>query len=88
MPLEIQAVFLEEAQKACDEMNSYQIKAWKETDRKALIGLGAEIYDVPNAERERWKAIVQPYIDKKIAALGNLGVQIKKIMDEANSAHP
>jgi TRAP-type transport system periplasmic protein len=88
MPSEVQAVFIEEAQKACDEMNAYQIKAWKETDRKALIGLGAEIYDVPKAERERWKAIVQPYIDKKIAALGNLGVQIKKIMDEANSAHP
>jgi TRAP-type transport system periplasmic protein len=88
MSSEVQAVFLEEAQKACDEMNAYQIKAWKETDRKALIGLGAEIYDVPKAERERWKTIVQPYIDKKIAALGALGVQIKKIMDEANSAHP
>jgi TRAP-type transport system periplasmic protein len=88
MPSSAQSVFLEEAQKACDEMNAYQIKAWKETDRKALTDLGAIIYDVPKAERDRWKAVVQPYIDKKIAALGNLGVQIKKIMDEANSAHP
>ena len=69
-------------------MNAYQIKAWKETDRKALLALGAEIYDLPKEERERWRAVMQPYIDKKIAALKSLGVQIKKIMDEANSAHP
>jgi TRAP-type transport system periplasmic protein len=88
MPSDVQSAFLEEAQKACDEMNAYQIKAWKETDRKALIDLGATLYDVPKAERARWKAVAQPYIDKKIAALGTLGVRIKKIMDESNSAHP
>ncbi len=84
----IRNIFLDEAQKACDEMNSYQAKAWKETDRKSLIALGAKLYDVPKAERTRWKSIVQPYVDKKIAALGNLGVQIKQIMDKANSEHP
>jgi TRAP-type transport system periplasmic protein len=88
MPAGVQNVFLEEAQNACDEMNAYQIKAWKETDRKALVDLGAEIYDVPKEERDKWKAIVKPYIDKKLAALGEMGMQIKKIMDEANRAHP
>ena len=88
MPADIRNIFLEEAQKACDEMNAYQVKAWKETDRKALTDLGAIIYDVPKAERDRWKSIVQPYIDKKIASLGNLGVQIKQIMDRANSGNP
>ena len=88
MPSLVQRIFLEEAQIACDEMNAYQIKAWKETDRKALMDLGAEIYDLPKEERDRWKAILQPYIDKRLAALGELGTQIKKIMDDANSAHP
>jgi TRAP-type transport system periplasmic protein len=88
MPAAVQHIFLEEAQNTCDEMNAYQIKAWKETDRKALVDLGAEIYDVPKEERDKWKAIVQPYIDRKLAALGELGVQIKKIMNEANNAHP
>ena len=87
MPSNIQQIFLEEAQKACDEMNAYQIKAWKETDRKILTELGAKIYDVPKTERDRWKAIVQPYIDKKIEALGDLGIRIRKIMDEANRNH-
>ena len=87
MPANVQNIFLEEAQTACDEMNAYQVKAWKETDRRSLINLGAIIYDVPKAERERWKSVVQPYIDKKIAALGNLGVQIKGIMDRANSGN-
>jgi TRAP-type transport system periplasmic protein len=88
MPISIQNIFLEEAQKACDEMNAYQTKAWKEKDRKILADLGVEIYDIPKAERDRWKSILQPYMDKKIAALGTLGVQIKQIMDKANSEHP
>jgi TRAP-type C4-dicarboxylate transport system substrate-binding protein len=85
MPSNIRQIFLEEARKACDAMNAYQLKAWKETDRQTLAGLGAKIYDVPEEERERWKSIVQPYTDKKIAALGDLGARIKRIMDEANS---
>ena len=84
MPPNVRQIFTDEAQKACDEMNAYQIKAWKETDRQTLIDLGAEIYDVPEAERARWKSVVQPYIDKKITALGSLGAQIKEIMDKAN----
>jgi TRAP-type C4-dicarboxylate transport system substrate-binding protein len=88
MPADMQRTFLDEAQKACDEMNAYQIRAWRESDRNALKELGAEIYDVPREERERWKAIVKPYIDKKIAGLGDLGVEIRRIMDKANSEHP
>ncbi len=88
MPPHVQQVFLQEAQKACDEMNVYQTKAWEETDRKALADLGAIIYDVPRAERDRWKSAVSPYIDKKIAALGDLGIKIKRIMDKANREHP
>lgn len=87
MPPGVRQIFLEEARKACDEMNAYQVRAWKETDRSALIELGAEIYDVPKEERERWKSIVQPYIDRKIADLGDLGMQIRQIMDRANSEY-
>jgi TRAP-type C4-dicarboxylate transport system substrate-binding protein len=88
MPLNVQNIFLEEAQKACDEMNVYQIKAWKERDRKILTDLGVEVCDIPKAERDRWKFMLQPYIDKKITALGRLGVQIKQIMVKANAEHP
>ncbi len=88
MPPDVRQVFLEEAREACSEMNAYQVRAWKETDRDTLMELGAEIYDVPKAEREKWKSILQPYIDKRIAALGELGAQIKKIMDRANSERP
>jgi TRAP-type transport system periplasmic protein len=88
MPSSIRSIFLEEAQKACDEMNAYQTRAWKETDRKRLVDLGAKIYDIPKAERTRWKSVVQPFVDKKIAALGDLGIEIKQIMDRANSEHP
>lgn len=88
MSPDIQQIFTDEARRACEEMNEYQVRAWRETDRSALAELGAEIYDVPEEERERWKSIVQPYIDKKIADLGDLGMQIKRIMDRANSEHP
>lgn len=85
MPPEIQQVFMEEAHKACDEMNESQIRAWKEQDRQNLLDLGAEIYDVPAEERARWKAVVQPYIDRKLEDLGVLGARIKEIMDKANN---
>lgn len=88
MPTETRRVFMEEAQNACAEMNESQIRAWKEQDRRNLLDMGAEIYDVPPEERARWKAIVQPYIDRKLEALGELGAQIKEIMDKANSGHP
>ena len=84
MPPSVRQIVLEESQSACDAMNAYQTKAWKETDRKALTDLGAQIYDVPKAERDRWKSVVQPHTDRKIAALGDLGVKIKQIMDRAN----
>jgi len=87
MPPDIQQIFMDEAQKACDEMNVSQTRAWKELDRQTLINLGAEIYDVPEEERARWKSVVQPYIDRKISALGDLGTQIKEIIDKANSGH-
>jgi len=86
MSPEVQRIFMEEAGRACEDMNAYQVHAWKETDRNSLETLGAEVYDVPAEEREKWKSIVQPYIDRKIAALGTLGEQIKEIMDRANSA--
>ena len=88
MPPGVQQVFLEEAQRASDEMNAYQTQAWKETDRKSLIDLGATVYDVPKAERDRWKSILKPHTDRKIAALGDLGIQIKQIMDQANNEQP
>jgi TRAP-type C4-dicarboxylate transport system substrate-binding protein len=88
MPPNVQRIFLDEAQKACDEMNAYQIRAWKELDRKTLEDLGAVLYNVPNKERERWKAIVRPYIDQKLAALGDLGGKIRRIMETANREHP
>jgi TRAP-type C4-dicarboxylate transport system substrate-binding protein len=87
MPPEIRQVFMEEARKACDAMNESQIRAWKEQDRQNLLDMGAEIYDVPGEERARWKAVVQPYTDQKLEALGELGARIKEIMDKANGRH-
>lgn len=88
MTPDVQRIFRDEAQKACEEMNAYQIRAWKELDRKALEDLGAVLYDVPKQERDRWKAIVQPYINQKLAALGNLGGEIRRIMEKENREHP
>jgi TRAP-type C4-dicarboxylate transport system substrate-binding protein len=88
MTPEVQQIFLSEAQKACEEMNAYQIRAWKELDRKTLENLGAVLYDVPKQERDRWKSILKPYIEQKLATLGDLGSEIRRIMETANREHP
>jgi TRAP-type C4-dicarboxylate transport system substrate-binding protein len=87
MPKDAQDILIEEAWKASDEMSAMHI-AQETEDKDTLIGLGMEVYDLPKAERDRWIQAVKPYVDEKLASLGDFGAKIRQIAEKANADNP
>jgi TRAP-type C4-dicarboxylate transport system substrate-binding protein len=87
MPKDIQEILIEEAWKVSDVMAAVHIQAESE-DKAILEGLGMEVYNLPKAERDKWVAAVKPYVDEKLASLGDFGTKLKEIADKANAANP
>lgn len=87
MPKDMQDALIEEARRASEDMNEAHFKADKE-DPGILTSLGIEVYRVPKAERDKWKEAVRPYVDEKLAAMGEFGDRLRQIAEEANSANP
>ena len=53
-----------------------------------LTGKGVEYYYLPEAERDRWKAIAYQGTLDELAKFGDVGAKIKQIADEANAKYP
>jgi TRAP-type C4-dicarboxylate transport system substrate-binding protein len=87
MPKDVQNILIEEAWKASDVMSAVHIQSDKE-DKEILEGLGMEVYDLPKAERDKWVAAVKPYVDEKLASLGDFGKKLREIAEKANAANP
>ena len=87
LPGKIQDILQEEATKMSDEIDAWVVSEWyQEFDR--LTAAGCEIYTVPQAEMDRWKAACQPYIDEQLAIYGDFGKKVMDIIDEANKKYP
>jgi TRAP-type C4-dicarboxylate transport system substrate-binding protein len=87
LPGKIQDILQEEATKMSDEIDAWVVSEWyKEFDR--LTAAGCEIYTVPQAEMDRWKAACQSYIDEQMAIYGDFGDKVMDIIDEANKKYP
>ena len=88
MPKNLQDIMIEEAKRAAHAYDEYQIQC-TEVDHPALLkSIGCDVYTVPKAERDRWKAAVQPWVDEQLSALGEFGQQLKQIADKANAENP
>jgi TRAP-type C4-dicarboxylate transport system substrate-binding protein len=87
LPGKIQDILQEEANKISDEIDAWVVSEWyQEFDR--LVEAGCEIYTVPQAEMDRWKAACQSYIDEQLAIYGDFGEEVMDIIDEANKKYP
>jgi TRAP-type C4-dicarboxylate transport system substrate-binding protein len=87
LPKSIQDILQEEAQKISDEIDAWVVSEWyAEFDR--LTASGCEIYTVPQAEMDRWKAACQSYIDEQLAIYGDFGDKVMDIIEEANEKYP
>ncbi len=87
MPKKVQDALVEEAWKAAEVMSAAHIASAKE-DKDILEGLGVEVYDLPKDERAKWAAAVKPYVDEKIAGLGDFGKKLREIAEKANADNP
>jgi TRAP-type C4-dicarboxylate transport system substrate-binding protein len=87
LPKRVQDILQEEVNKISDEIDSWLVTEW-DADFAKLADAGCEIYTVPQAEMDRWKAACQAYIDEQLAVYGDFGEKVMEIADEANAKYP
>jgi TRAP-type C4-dicarboxylate transport system substrate-binding protein len=86
MPLDIQQILLEENEACVQRENEFNRNGQIDIPN-GLIEKGMDVYRLPAAERDRWKAAAQPVIDE-IVAMGPEIERIVAIAEEANKMHP
>lgn len=88
MPKNIQDILVEEHVKYADSLNAL----WTElvhSHPKTLANLGMDVYYLPKAERDRWRAACQPYVEEELSKIpAGFVTEFKKIADSANAKHP
>ncbi len=87
LPDDIQDILAEEAKKESDIIDQWLKGEWI-TDHEAIAAAGVDIYTVPQAEIDKWKAACQPIIDELMATYGDFGVKVMEIADAANAKYP
>ena len=70
-----------------DDMAAVHI-AQHDKDKETLTGMGMNVYDLPDSERDKWVAAVKAHVDEKLASLGDIGARLRSIADKANSENP
>ncbi len=88
MPKRIQDILIEETQQAAREFSELQIQFYEVEHPAMLTAAGTEVYYVPAGERAKWKAAVQPFVDERVAAMGEFGQKALQLADESNSQFP
>ena len=87
MPQDIQAIMLDEAQKVSKIISDKEMNFFEE-EIAGLAASGVQVYEVPKAERDRWKKAVQSCIDNQMAKMGDIGQEVLAIAQEANKKFP
>jgi TRAP-type C4-dicarboxylate transport system substrate-binding protein len=87
MPKNIQDILLEEAAWSAQGIAEY-LGVIVDNEVGDLTALGMDVYTVPTAERDKWKAATQSYVDQHLAEMGEFGQKIRQIADKANALNP
>jgi TRAP-type C4-dicarboxylate transport system substrate-binding protein len=88
MPPNIQKILLEEIAKASEWMHETMLGKLPDMDMKTYKDKGVTIYYLPVAERAKWAAPFAATNEAECKKFGEMGVQFKKIVDEANKKFP
>jgi TRAP-type C4-dicarboxylate transport system substrate-binding protein len=87
MPKKTQDILAEEVRKSTDTLNQLLIDDhYSSLDNLAAAGM--EIYALPKAERDKWKAAAQPAIDELLSKTGDTGQKAMKIASDINKQYP
>jgi TRAP-type C4-dicarboxylate transport system substrate-binding protein len=87
MPKDVQDTLLDLGQWSMQNRNEYFISQ-HDVKIETLRDLGQEVYIVPKAERDKWVELARPYLEERLAAMGDFGQKVKQIADEVNRQYP
>ncbi len=87
MPENIQNILLEEVATTCEEFNDLFV-GYDDTDPEELKAMGKEVYYLPKAERDKWKALLISYTNEELDKGGEIGARLKQLAGEANEKYP
>lgn len=87
MPQNIKDILADETSKSATTLNGV-FDALRNDTMTKIKGLGVDVYVVPAAERDKWKAILNPYVTSQLQKMGDNGTKIKKIADDMNAKYP
>jgi TRAP-type C4-dicarboxylate transport system substrate-binding protein len=86
LPTDIQDIILDEATKmkaSVDEITIQTFYSYLDT-----LSQNMEVYNLPKAERENWKAAVQSMIDSYMTKMGDFSNDLKSTAEAANKKNP
>jgi TRAP-type transport system periplasmic protein len=88
LPKDVQAILVEEGLKAQTVANAFMVKRYSD-NLPQLEKFGMTVYKLPKAERDIWKAKVQPYADSLFAAMDpGFAAKVKATAEDVNSKYP
>ena len=86
MPKDVQDIMVDESNKAVAQINVItQNTYYSYLD---TLTQNMEVYNLPKAERDKWKALAAPIDDDLIAQMGDFGQEVQRTADEANAKYP
>ena len=88
LPRGTQDILVEEFQQLAGEKSEAHTLEGETAPGLLASEYGMEVYYLPEAERDRWRDVLQPYNDQTIADLGEFGQELMQIAAEANSKFP
>lgn len=87
MPQRVKDILNEEMRALAAKISQNYVNLFYELEPQ-LTEKGLQYYYLPEAERERWKAVAYPGTLEELAKFGDIGAKIKQIADEANEKYP
>jgi TRAP-type C4-dicarboxylate transport system substrate-binding protein len=87
MPENIQNILLEEVVATCTEFNDLFV-GYDKTDPEEIRDMGIDVYYLPKAERDKWKALVMSYTNQELDTGGEIGAALRLLAEEANDKYP
>jgi TRAP-type C4-dicarboxylate transport system substrate-binding protein len=87
MPKRIQNIFIEETAWSSQTLADF-LKSVFAKDVEDLTALGCEVYVLPAGERDRWRELTDPYLNKQLSEMGEFGQKMKEIADKVNVNNP
>jgi TRAP-type C4-dicarboxylate transport system substrate-binding protein len=87
MPKDVQDILIEEHMKTGKILNDIFVPLTRE-HLGTLSSHGVEVITPPERERDSWRAVLTPYTDDALAAVGDFGIKVRAVADEVNAEYP